>query len=490
MRSPLYLGLDVGTQGAKGVVVDAERSAVVARASSAYGLIEGLPPGAAEQHPDTWARALREIAAALRDRLGPALDSLAGIGVSGQQHGLVVLDARGEVVRPAKLWCDTSTAAEADELSRELGSAVPCGFTAPKIRWLARREPESWRRTRRVLLPHDWVNLKLTGVAAMEPGDASGTGFFEVAQRRFDARAVDLVDPALAEKLPPLVESGAPLGEVSREGARWLGLAESAAGALVSTGGGDNMMSAVGAGATREGVAVLSLGTSATVFARSPRPIVDREGWIAPFCDSTGGFLPLLCTMNATGVLEEVRAAFGASFGELEREARDVEPGCGGLAVLPYLSGERAPNLPLASGALLGIRPGSLRRGRVYRAALEATALVLAWGVERMRALGLAISEVRAVGGGARSELWLSILSDCLEARAQRLEESESAAFGAALHALWTDRRRGDPSLAADAVTRRFVRVAGSAVEPDAARSGLYRELGRELRDRTRALFG
>jgi xylulokinase len=483
-----YLGLDVGTQGVKALLAG-EDGVVLARASRGYGLIAGLPPGAAEQHPETWVEAAGAAARELWATPGVFSRAPAGIGVSGQQHGLVVLDEAERVVRPAKLWCDTSTAEEARELSRALGRAVPTGFTASKILWLARHEPASWARAARVLLPHDFLNLRLSCRATMEAGDASGTGFFDLVERRFDAGAMARIDPRLESMMPQLVAAGEPAGMLTREGAALLGLGEETVGTPVASGGGDNMMSAIGSGATRPGVAVVSLGTSGTVFTYSAEPLVDPAGLIAPFCDSTGGWLPLLCVMNATGVLEEVRAAFGAEHGELEREAAAVEPGADGLLLLPFLAGERVPDLPHASGVLTGIRPGLLGRAHLYRAALEGVSLNLAWGVERMRALGLEIQSVRVVGGGARNALWRSVLADALGASVVRLAEDESAAFGAALQARWTALRLAGERVSADDVASSWVRTAGETMEPDPARVALYAEALKRFRDWTRAAF-
>jgi xylulokinase len=422
------------------------------------------------------------VARSLWRQIAPRPGELRGLGVSGQQHGLVVLDERGAVVRPAKLWCDTATATEADELSRALGRAVPTGFTAPKVLWMQRREPELWARVVRVMLPHDYINLRLTGRHVAEYGDASGTGWFDPVERCWDARALTLLGSGLESRLPTLLAPGEPAGELTSEGAGLLGLEPAHAGALVAAGGGDNMMSAIGAGATRPGVAVLSLGTSATVFARSERPVVDPQGAVAAFCDSAGGWLPLLCVMNATGVLEEVSAAFELDLDGLTRLASDVVPGCEGVRLIPYLVGERVPDLPLATGSLEGLRPGLLRPGHVFRAALEGVAFNLAWGVERMRALGLEISHVRLVGGGARNPLWRQILADCLDAAVQPCEESESAALGAALQALWTLRRANAPELSVDDVAAPRVRLAGVELAPAADGKARYAELAREFR--------
>jgi xylulokinase len=483
----LFLGLDVGTQGTKGVVLDAEKGCVVARALVSYGLLEGLGPGACEQHPQTWIDAVRSVAAELLDAKGVDAARFEGVGVSGQQHGLVVLDAAGAVVRPAKLWCDTSTAAEARELSEAFASPVPVGFTASKVLWLARHEPESWKRVRHVLLPHDYVNFVLTGDACMEAGDASGTGFFDPRARTFDEARVAAVAPGLAERLPSLLANGEAAGRLNADGAALLGLEE---GVLVSAGGGDNMMSAVGSGATRPGVVVVSLGTSGTVFTHADVPVIDPAGLIAPFCSSVGGWLPLLCVMNLTGVTEEVRQAFGEDHGRLTHAARSVPIGCDGLLWLPYLAGERVPDLPEASGTLLGVRAGHLRAGTLYRAALEGTSLNLAWGVERMRGLGISVEGVHLVGGAAGNELWREILADLLGCPVTPLAEPESAAMGAALQAAWTRRRASGERVGPDEVAAPFVRESAAPTEPEVGRAGAYRELAARFREAVAVLHG
>ncbi|MEC7584229.1 MAG: FGGY family carbohydrate kinase, partial [Planctomycetota bacterium] len=255
----LYLGFDVGTQSTKALLLDAERGEVVARAQRGYDLISGLPPGHAEQDPATWIAAVEETAAeVLRD---VAVERVGGVGVSGQQHGCVVLDDADEVIRPAKLWCDTSTTKQARELSDQLGRPVPVGFTASKLVWLRECEPDNWSRVHSVLLPHDYINFRLTGAKTMECGDASGTGWFDATRRTFDADAVAAIDPRLSGMLPPLLQAGQPAGHLSAAGAALLGLP---VGLPVAAGGGDNMMAAIGAGATRSGVVVMSLGTSGT----------------------------------------------------------------------------------------------------------------------------------------------------------------------------------------------------------------------------------
>jgi xylulokinase len=487
MSGGLFLGLDVGTQGTKALLVDLERGEVVARAGASYGLIDGLPPGAAEQHPDTWIGAVSEVAAKVFARREVDRARVAGVGVSGQQHGLVLLDRAGAVLRPAKLWCDTSTAAEADELSALFGRRIPAGYTASKVLWIARREPGIWAQAASALLPHEYVNFRLTGARVGEAGDASGTGWFDPVERRVDADAAAAIDPRLPSMLPRLLEPGEPAGTLSAEGAALLGLR---AGVLVAAGSGDNMASAVGAGATRAGVLALSLGTSATIFGFRASPTVDPDGLVAPFCDATGGWLPLLCTMNATGVTEEVRRATGLDHEALTAAAETVEPGCGGVLWLPFLAGERVPDLPHATGALLGLRPGSLAPGVLYRAAIEGVAANLAWGLARMRALGIAAASARVVGGGSRNRLWLRILADALAIPLTPLAEPESGALGAALLAAWTAERARGSAETPDAIAQRFARPAGERIEPDPRAAAVYRDLAVRFRAQARGLFG
>ncbi len=480
MTAPLFLGFDVGTQSTKALVVDGERHEVVARSSHPHTMVAGLPPGHMEQRPQVWIDAVRATA---RDVLAQIGDGrIAGIGVSGQQHGAVVIDGKGAVVRPAKLWCDTATANEAAELGRRLGRPVPTGFTASKLVWIARNEPANWARARTVLLPHDYVNLWLTGEASMEFGDASGTGFFDPVVRTFDEKAMAAIDPRLPSLLPRLRAPGAFAGRLTSAAALSLGLE---AGVPVSAGGGDNMMSAIGAGATSSSVVVASLGTSGTIFTRTEQPLVDPRGAIAPFCSSDGAWLPLLCVMNATGVAEEVKHLTGLDHDALTAAAQHVPVGSDGLLWLPFLVGERVPDLPLATGTLSGLRPGLLAPGHLYRAALEGTALNLAEGLDRVRALGVGVDQVRVTGGGAKNALWRQILADCFDAPVRVLEETETGALGAAIQVAWSVRlAAGERDLPIAEVAEPFVRL-GASVAPRPEHGKAHTE----LRERYRGLL-
>ncbi len=468
----LFLGFDVGTQSTKALVVDATRCCVVARASHAHAMVQGLPQGHQEQDPQQWLDAIVQTARTVLAQVDG--QRIAGIGVSGQQHGCVVLDQEGGVVRPAKLWCDTATASEARELSAAIGSPVPTGFTASKLLWLARHEPANWVRVRSVLLPHDFVNRWLTGESSMEFGDASGTGFFSATSRTFDPVAMAAIDARLPAMLPPLRAPGTFAGRLTAAAAAALGLPP---GVPVSTGGGDNMMSAIGSGATAAGVVVTSLGTSGTIFTRTESPVIDPHGLIAPFCSSDGAWLPLLCVMNLTGVTEEVKALTGLGHDALTAAAAAVPAGSSGLTWLPFLLGERVPNLPEATGSLLGLRPGLLRPGLLYRAALEGTALNLGAGLDRLRGLGLLVDEVRLTGGAAQNVLWRQILADVFAVPVRVLLEPESAALGAALQAMWAvARAAGEPDRTIDAIASPFVRL-GDLVRPQPRLAPLHQAL-------------
>eukprot|EP00198_Chlamydomonas_reinhardtii_P011700 XP_001701037.1 predicted protein [Chlamydomonas reinhardtii] len=431
MSESYALGVDVGTQGLKVVVYSISTHELVKKAGVAYDITKTTIPGRAEQDPQVWiSGTVTAIAEALN---GLDRSCVKALAVSGQQHGLVVLGEGDKVLRPAKLWCDTESAAEAEELSAKFGwklVRVP-SFTITKLLWLQRHEPDTYAAVRSVLLPHDYVNWWLTGRKIMELGDASGTGVLDVEGRRWDTAAMDAVDTRLRELFPPLVDSpDQAIGTVRPEVAAQLGLPP---GVLVAPGSGDNAMSALGAGAATDGATVISLGTSGTIFAKSPTAILDPTGVICPFCDATGNYLPLLCTLNCTRVLEE---AFGLDHETLTElaEADASGPGCGGVTWLPYLIGERTPCWPHASGALLGLRPGCLRPGLLYRAAMEGATLSLLAGFRSMVAAGLRPgAQLRLVGGGAKNRLWWQIVADAFGMEVVLPAEPDSAALGAAL---------------------------------------------------------
>lgn len=478
----IFLGLDCGTQSTKTIALDWEKGTVLASAHQAYGFVPGLPAGAMEQNPQDWVDAAEKTIGDVLSQLGPRKDEVKGIGVSGQQHGLVVLDRKDQVVRPAKLWCDTSTAAQCAEITGHfggenavvalVGNTMRPGYTAPKILWLRQNEPDNWARTASVFLPHDYLNFWLTGVKRMEFGDASGTALLDVETREWSTKVVNYVAEDLPDKLPPLASSRTAHGPLREELRKKWGLAKAP---TVSAGGGDNMMAAIGTGNVQPGMVTASLGTSGTLFAFSASPVIDPKGEVASFCDSTDNWLPLVCTMNVTLVTEHVRKVFQWSYEELDATVKSVPAGSGGLLLLPYLTGERTPDLPNATGLFHGVTLENFTPAHLARAAVEGVLLGLGYGLVRFRELGLHPTEIRLTGGGSNSPVWRQICADIFGVPTVCLASGEGAGLGAAVQAgwMWNEEHGSDASLAE--TCERLTQVdEATRTEPDARLTGVY----------------
>jgi xylulokinase len=425
-------------------------------------------PGWAEQDPHDWWAASEAVLERLRARAGRP----AGIGLAGQMHGLVALDAAGDVVRPAILWNDGRTGAECAEIEERVGlerlisltgNLAMTGFTAPKLLWLRRHEPDNFARIARIMLPKDYVRLRLCGEHAIDVADASGTLLFDVAGRRWsdEVLAALELDPAW---LPRVLESPDVSGET-------------ADGVPIAAGAGDQAAGALGVGVDRPGPLSVVLGTSGVVFAAMPEFHADPEARVHAFCHAVPDEWHAMGVMlSAAGSLRWLRdiVAPGVGFGELVDEAAAWEPGVEGLTFLPYLAGERTPHRdPDARGSFTGL---SLRhdRGALVRAVMEGVAYGLRDSLDLLRELGVEPERGRASGGGARSELWLRIVASVLELPLERVEVEEGAAYGGALlggvaGGVWAD--------VGEAV-RRCVRTRGD-IEPDPAWVAAYAE-GRE----------
>jgi xylulokinase len=428
----LVAGVDSSTQSTKVVLCDAGDGTVVGRGSAAH------PPGTEADPADWWA--------ALLQAGGGLLDRVAAVGVAGQQHGMVVLDSRGEVVRPALLWNDLRSAPAAAELVDELGGprwwasetgSVPtASFTVTKLRWLAAHEPASASRAAAVLLPHDWLTWRLLGgmpgrapghpvAPVTDRGDASGTGYFSPAKGTWRP---DLVRLAIGRtlQLPRVASPGEVVGQTA-----W--------GAAVSAGTGDNMGAALGLG-LRPGDVVVSIGTSGTAFAVSEVPADDPSGAVAGFADATGRFLPLVCTINAGLVLSATASLLGTDLGGLSKLALSAEPGSGGITLLPYLDGERTPDRPGATGVLRGLTTRNATRENLARAAVEALLASLADAADRIAAAcgtGPASGRVLLIGGGARSAAVRQLAPGIFFSPVDVPEPEEYVALGAARQAAW-----------------------------------------------------
>jgi len=477
------IGIDSGTQGTKAIIVEAASGKVLGRGTSPHAMIPGLKPGASEQDPTVWIEALEAaLSEALKEsKIDPA--KVVSLGVSGQQHGFVPLGGDGRPLRPAKLWNDTSTVAETEHLVERLGGTksyieklginLAVGFTASKILWLKKNEPGHFKNLAKVLLPHDYLNYVLTGVARMEYGDASGTGLMDIRNRRWHPEAVAAVDSSLDKALPELAHSSLPLGYLRPDFGAKFGFKK----VLVSSGGGDNMMGAIGTGNVAPGVCTLSLGTSGTIYSYFAAPFSDPAGEIAAFCDSTGGWLPLLCTMNVTNTTELYKAfAGGLSNEELERLAGEAPPGADGLIFLPFIDGERVPVLPNASAVFFGLNRSNFTQSHMARAIMEGTILNLGYGFGRMKELGLRPTEIRATGGGAKSRLWLQIVADIFRTPVVTLQEREAAAFGAALQSIWSWRREQGDDVSIVDLAGTMVQKETDTAQPNSGRIGIYSE--------------
>lgn len=476
----LVVGLDVGTQSVKLVAYDAASRRVVSTHGHPLELI-AAEDGSREQKAEWWIEAIRacfaKLDAASRSRV-------TAIGVSGQQHGFVPLDAAGKVLAPAKLWCDTSTQRECDEIMDAVGGAagsiglagnpILAGYTASKLPWTRKHRPDVYKQLATILLPHDYVNFWLTGERWMEYGDASGTGWLDVRTRQWSPELLAATDAGrdLAACLPPLVQADAsfPIAPLIADE---LGLPRSV---RVSAGGGDNMMAAIGTGNVEPGMLSMSLGTSGTLFAFADHPVVDDAGGWAAFCSSTGGWLPLICTMNCTIATESVAKAFRFSTRDGDAVMAGTSPGAGGLVMLPFFNGERTPDLPHARGSLQGMDLGNFTRGNLYRAAMEGATYALRNGYDALRAAGLRFDAIRLTGGGSHSVAWRQMIADVFELPVEVPLQAEGAAFGAALQALWAlERAQGrDADLAA--IAREHVLIApGLSTRPDGHSVAAYR---------------
>lgn len=493
----LFIGLDSGTQATKGVVLDAGSGALLAIASSPHRLLED-GSGLREQDPAWWIAACEDVIGRLLSQAEVDPARVRGIGVSGQQHGMVPLDREGRVIRPAKLWCDTATAGQCATLTERLGgtgrvieligNAIAAGFTASKILWLAEKEPQNYARLATVLLPHDYINFWLTGERKTECGDASGTAYFDVRTRGWRREVLDAIDPSgrLCDCLPELIGSDQPVGVVRTAVARQFGLRGDV---LVSSGGGDNMMAAIGTGNVTTGVVTTSLGTSGTIYAFAEDPIIDPNGELAAFCSSSGGWLPLVCTMNVTVATELIRTVLQLGVQGLNEEANRAAPGAGGVMLLPYFNGERTPALPQATASLHGLTATNFTRENLCRAAMEGTTLGLRYGLEVLRRLGVRATEIRLVGGGSKSTLWRQLVADVFACPVVTVRAGEAAALGAAIQAVWCQHSVEGPSCDLHDLTTRFVAVDREhVVVPTPASVTRYEEIYQRYAELTRRL--
>jgi D-xylulose kinase len=492
MADQLYIGIDSGTQGTKGVVLSGQSGEFVAESYHGYELIEN-ERGGKEQHPQSWVEACIKV---LSDLLcAPSVNTadVKAIGVSGQQHGMVPLDAVGRVIRPAKLWCDTETVRQCEIITARaggdqavleaIGNQVAAGFTASKVLWLREHEPENFERLATILLPHEYINFWLTGERAAEYGDASGTAYFDVVNRRWSEPLLRAIDPSgkLRECLPGFVAADEPVGCLRTELCEQFNLSPEL---LVSAGGGDNMMAAIGTGNVTPGVVTASLGTSGTIYAYADRPVVDDRGELASFCSSSGGWLPLVCTMNVTVATELMRSLLGLDLGEMNRLAEAASPGAEGVLLIPYFNGERTPPLPGATAHLGGLTSLNMNRRNFCRAAMEGATFGLRYGLEVLRRNQIEPRQIRMTGGGAKSPLWRQLAADNFNCEVVCVQHEEAGAAGAALQAFWCSEKAAGKQTTIEELTERLVVLdEQTRCEPDRDTAAAYSELYKSYLD-------
>jgi xylulokinase len=439
------LGIDVGTGGTRAALIDF-RGRVIGSATAEHAPMSSPHFGWAEQNPEDWWRAACQAIQECLVRSATPASEVSAIGLTGQMHGLVLLDAQDRVIRPALLWCDQRTEEECREITKQVGAArlieltanpALTGFTLPKIWWVRRHEPDNWRRVRSLMLPKDYIRFRLTGAHAIDVADASGTLMFDVVHRRWSQPMLQIsrIDEAL---LPKVFESQEVSGTAHEEGARQSGLR---AGIPVVAGAGDQAAGAVGMGIVKPGAVSATIGTSGVVFAATSVPVLEPKGRIHTFCHAIPDRWHVMGVTQGAGLsLRWFRDHFGPgkedgrdSYDRLAEEAAKTPPGADGLLWAPYLMGERTPHLdPNARGALVGIT-AQHTRAHVIRAILEGVAFSLRDSLTMFRAIGVPIQSIRLGGGGARSSLWQQIQADIYGMPVELIEADEGAAYGAAL---------------------------------------------------------
>lgn len=434
-----FLGIDLGTSSVKLLLMD-EKGKVIQTVSKEYPVYYPKP-GWAEQNPEDWWKATSEGIKEILETAGIAGTNVHSIGLSGQMHGLVLLDRENKVLMPALLWCDQRTQDECDyiteklgcNLSKYTGNKALTGFTAPKVLWVKRNRPEVYEQISHVLLPKDYIRFKLTGKYASDVSDASGTLFFDVANRCWSLEMLEVLG-LTEDVLPKCFESFEVTGIITQEAA---GLTHLGAGIPVVGGGGDQAAGAVGTGIVSEGMVSVALGTSGVVFACQEKYAVDDENRLHAFCHSNGKWHVMGVMLAAASCfkwwVEEVCLLDDSGFALLLEEAEKVAPGCEGLVFLPYLMGERTPySDPYARGTFIGLSMVH-SRAHMTRAILEGVSFGLRDSLEIIREQNLPTTVVRVSGGGANSLLWRQMLADIFGLRVEVVNSVDGPAFGAAI---------------------------------------------------------
>jgi len=470
--SKLFAGLDVSTQSTKLVIIDLAAGQVVLVTAVNYdtdlphyntknGVIQGLAEGVSESDPLMWIEAVdRVFNNAVR--AGIALSQIGCIAVSGQQHGLVALDAQGNLARSrSKLWNDFSTLEECqilmeklggpDVMIAEVGNSQRTGYTAAKIFHMVRHEPENYRKATTLFLVHNYINWYLTrGVRVMEPGDVSGMALWNPKTRKWSEKVLAAIAPDLMSKLPPVKPSDEIIGNISADLVARFGFAPDC---QIDAGCGDNMYGAVGTGNVEPGIVTVSLGTSGTAFTFLMDPYVDPTGEIAAFCDSTGNYLPLLCVSNLANGYNEILKQYNLTHAEFNEIIQKTPPVNAGKLLIPWYEGERTPDVPQAAPVYFGFGLADFTKENLCRAVIEGHVLNIYSGFKR---LPVDVQEIRLTGGLSRSDAWCQTIADIFAAETVPVE-GEGAALGAALHAAWSWHKAQNQTIDIKDIVRPFV---------------------------------
>lgn len=472
--SNLFAGLDVSTQSCKLVVIDTSKEAVIFVHSVNYdmdlpkygthqGVIQGLADGVSESDPQMWLEAVNLCFERLKSSKVKR-ENIKCISVSGQQHGLVALDANNNLARRrSKLWNDFSTQEECeiltesigglDKMITEVGNSQRTGYTAAKIFHMVRHEPEIYKKSTTLFLVHNYINSYLTGgVKVMEPGDTSGMALWNPKTSQWSKAVIEAIDSDLWTKLPPVKPSDQSIGYISQELVKRFGFSSNC---KIDAGSGDNMYGAVGTGNVQSGIVTISLGTSGTAYSFMKEPFIDPTGEIAAFCDSTGYYLPLLCVSNLANGYNDVLRNCNLTHETFIEKIKKTEVGNGGKLLIPWYVGERTPDVPQAAPIYFGFGLNDFIPEILCRAVLEGHILNLYDGFKRMP---IEVKEIRLTGGLSKSSVWCQTIADIFEADTFPVK-GEGAALGAALHAAWVWKKEKGPTISLLNIVHKFIPI-------------------------------
>jgi xylulokinase len=451
-----YIGVDCGTRGTKVVVYNSETRTFLADGYRTHEIFSN-DRGGREQEPSWWIRALD---GAMKDALGKLSHlerkGIIGIGVSGQQHGLVILDKDKKNLRRAKLWNDTETSDANQRYVDEaggitaviscIGTAIPVGYTVSKLIWMKEKEPEIFDKIAHVMNPKDYINYYLTGIIATDAGSASGTGYYDVINKKWNDKMVSLVAPGFHMVLPDVIGDLDVLGELKPEIAAKYGLNVSC---VVAAGSGDNMMAAVGTGNVQTGIATMNLGTSGVFGVFTDRKPVGYPEIIQIQNSIPNGWITTICTMNSTSTTTAIQELLRVEICEFDAHMAASPLGADGVIMHPFFNGERVPTLPDAKGNISGLTINNFSRQNFIRAAAESVAFGLRWGADLLRGKGISFQQLRLVGGGSNSAPWRQIIADVFDAEIIGVEGKEAGAFGGIIQAMNLCKEGSVPELCA-----------------------------------------